>query len=411
MRRSGASDAYRDLLDKIHWSLQHGRDVLHLAQTDIDRARLFAYGYRSQTIGTFHATRTAVESAIHSVTNSHTRSHLTRATALLTQLEDEAIQIVPQDFRAALSTLYRYDQWANDALDSIQTAMICKTNPELEFIGQLFSSNLDAVVGTDGLYIANDTHVPQQGAFLVPSLGITIVPLIYGDFHSWNFAYLPSNQSGVPIHRHRAGAEIHLGRSRVNGFTVLGNCQADVQEGYAMPIPPTVEHGFYNRSGHDHILPFVFGSLALGGWGIFFDVEPRGESTGTLCTRELGTLDMNHSVWLDRVIERIERADNNAREIVVSAIRTSTPETGGLELSAARIGKDGAEMTCSSFRIVSVVKGKGKVRIGSVETEVGEHDHFGIPANLPATVAQIGNQPLVVLDAIILPHGCSSQEE
>ncbi|MBV9678370.1 MAG: hypothetical protein JO185_18685, partial [Acidobacteriaceae bacterium] len=372
MRRSGVSDAYDALLDKVHWSRQHGRDVLHLNQTDIDRARLFAYGYRSQTIGTFHATRTAVESAIHSVTNSHTRSHLTRATILLTQLEDEAIQIVPQDFRAALSTLYRYDQWTSDALELIQTAMACEMNPELEPIGRLFSSNLDSVIGTNGLYIANDTHVPQQGAFPVPNLGITIVPIIYGDFHSWNFAYLPSNQSGVPIHRHRAGAEIHLGRSRVNGFTVLGNCQTDVQEGYAMPIPPTVEHGFYNRSGHDHILPFVFGSLSLGGWGIFFDVEPRQEPTGTPCMRELGAPDMNGSVWLDRAVERIERADNNTREIVVSATRTSTTETGGLELSAARVGEDGVEMTCSSFRIVSVVKGKGKIRIGAVEAEVGE---------------------------------------
>ena len=404
MIRPGASEAYNQLLEKVRWSHQHGRDVSHLNQADTDLARLFAYGYRSQTIGTFHATRTALARAVDAETDQNARWYVARAIGFLLQLENEAIQVVPQDFRAALSTLYRYEEWTNDVLQSLQTAILHSRSAELECIGGFLLTNLDGVVGGNGLYIATDTHTPQQGAFQVPNLNITIVPVIYGDFHSWNFARLKAEQSGVPVHRHRAGVEIHLGLSHVDGATILGNFEANVQEGYAMPIPPTVNHGFYNRSGYDHILPFVFGSFALGGWGIFFDVEPHPGFEVKRSATQLESADMNHSVWLERAIERIEKESNNVREIIIPAASTSTPKTGGLQLSAARIAEAGADIRCNSFRIVSVVRGKGKVRVGPAEIEVQKHDHFGVPANVATSMAQLGDEPLVVLDALLLPH-------
>src|SRR5262249_26299922 len=133
----------------------------------------------------------------------------------------------------------------------------------------------ETVTNCNGIYTACDQRMPAQGAFIVPNLGIAIVPVIYGDYHSWNAAFLFAGNYGVPVHRHRMGAEIHLGFSPVQGRTIQGANYAEVKEGYAMPIPPGVDHGFENTSGHDHIVPFIFGALPLAGWGIFSDVEPQ----------------------------------------------------------------------------------------------------------------------------------------
>jgi len=43
-----ASESYAQLLDKARWSHANGRNVFHILQTDVDAARLFSYGYRSQ---------------------------------------------------------------------------------------------------------------------------------------------------------------------------------------------------------------------------------------------------------------------------------------------------------------------------------------------------------------------------
>ena len=54
-----------------------------------------------------------------------------------------------------------------------------------------------------------------------------------------------------------------------------------------------------------------------------------------------------------------------------------------------------------SFRIVSVAKGNGIVRIGSIEERLAPHDHFGIPSGLEAYVEQVGHDPLTLLDAVL----------
>jgi mannose-6-phosphate isomerase-like protein (cupin superfamily) len=63
------------------------------------------------------------------------------------------------------------------------------------------------------------------------------------------------------------------------------------------------------------------------------------------------------------------------------------------------------DLSSAHYRIVSVQSGRGRVRIGAAQTEVGEHDHFGVPAGLACTLTQLGDDPLVFLDAMILPIG------
>ncbi len=237
---------------------------------------------------------------------------------------------------------------------------------------------------------------------MVPNLGITIVPLVYGDYHSWNLAYLGGDARDVPRHQHARGVEIHLGLGHVQGYTLLGQQRAEVSEGYAMAIPPQTPHGFVNTSGHDHYLPFVFGSKHLSGWGIVPDVEAQPIDLAALRLVSRSGACLNGLVYLDREIERAAKLPGNARWTLVKPEATYRPESGALELSIARVGSGGLDFPVDSFRIVGVVRGQGIARVGPVQQPVSAHDHFGIPAGLSARLQPIGPEPLVTLDTTLV---------
>ena len=247
-----------------------------------------------------------------------------------------------------------------------------------------------------------DDEVPEQSSFVVPNLGITIVPLVYGDHHSWNLAYLAGESASVPRHQHERGVEIHLGLGTLRGDTLLGREKCEVIEGYAMAIPPCTPHGFANTSGHDHFLPFVFGSRLLGGWGVFLDVEPQPIDLDELQRVPRDEKCLNGLVYLDREIERAARSADSARWTLVEPEATFRPESGALVLSISRVSDGGLTLPAESFRTVSVARGSGVVEIGPVEQAVSAHDHFGVPAGVEARVRPTGGQPLILLDALVL---------
>lgn len=144
-------------------------------------------------------------------------------------------------------------------------------------IASRFREVMEGISGSNGIVLTRDTEALEQASFVVPNLGITIVPLVYGDDHSWNLAYLPGQRSDVPCHRHQEGVEIHLGYSPIHGETILGDYRAEVTEAYAMPIPPMTVHGYVNRGGREHHVPFIYGSLKAGGWGSFSMSRPSRE--------------------------------------------------------------------------------------------------------------------------------------
>jgi hypothetical protein len=397
------SDPYADIVDKARWSHAHGRSVEHILPGDIEAARLFGYGYRTQTIGAFHATRVVLEAEARRGAGAYVEACLQQACVLLEELESKAVDPIFSDHRAVISTLHSYDQWVNQVDELLQKACARGTHPRLKPIHDLFLQNIQRVTAGNGLYVARALELPEQGAFIVPDLDISIAPVIYGDHHSWNAAFLAGNRPGVAVHRHRQGAEIHLGYSPVQGRTILGDSFAEVEEGYAMPIPPMTDHGFLNTSGEDHVLPFIFGSLWMAGWGIFFDVEPRPEEA---VKRKEGLLDsaaMNQSVFLERVIRRIKNGSGFVREILVSPERAGSAAIGGLELAIARPGNDAFELPSDHYRIVSVQCGRAHVRVGNAEAEVSGHDHFGIPAKMNCLVTPHQGEAFVFLDSRILP--------
>ena len=325
-----ASEAYHQLVEKSLWSHAHGRNVAHVSPADVDRARLFSYGYRSQTIGAFHATRVALNEFGSQHPECRDESWKTQACTLLEELESKAMDTIARDPRALISTLHGYDRRTLRVLELLTRACADHPRPKLEAIRQQFQERLETVTMGEGIYIARDTTLPSQGAFVVPDLDISIAPIIYGDNHSWNAAFLAGGRPGVSLHRHRQGVEIHLGFGALQGKTILGSSFAEVSEGYAMPIPPMTDHGFLNTSGHDHVVPFIFGSLQLGGWGVFFDVEPRDQTA--LVEQPLDSKAMNGSVFLDRAIVEMQQGSGCGQKCwyLLSMLDRGKPEAWNL---------------------------------------------------------------------------------
>lgn len=397
------SDAYAHVVDKARWSHAHGRTIDQIHPADIEAGRLFSYAFRTQTIGVFHATRVALEAEAGKGTGAYVDACLRQCCMLLDQLEAKAVDPIQPDHRAVISTLYSYDLWTNQVDDLLTRVCARGTYPLLKTIHDRFLCNVQRVTSGNGFYIARAGELPEQGAFIVPDLNISIAPIIYGDYLSWNAAFLVGDRPGVAVHRHRYGAEIHLGYAPVKGQTILGDSFTEIEEGYAMPIPPMTYHGFLNTSGEDHVVPFVFGSFKLSGWGVFFDVEPQSVQPTKRKAEPLESPAMNHSVFLQRAIQQMKGGRGFLRQVLVPAARAGSNEIGGLELALTRAGNEALEMSSHHYRIISVDSGRARVRIGSVESEVRQHDHFGVPSEISCEITPLGADPLVFLDAMILP--------
>jgi hypothetical protein len=387
---------YQRLVELAGRCHQSGRATHGITAQDIALARLYSYAFRGHVIGAFAATRVALEA--RAPTNERAALHRRRALELLESLADRAMDPIMADARALLSTFHGYDRDVCRAID----AMRDETEAGDSGVGAIadrFVKTMERITDCNGIYLTRDTEAPDQASFIVPNLGITIVPLVYGDYHSWNLAWLSGKSSDVPRHLHRAGVEIHLGYSPIHGHTILGDCMAEVHEGYAMPIAPMTAHGYLNASEQPHHVPFIFGSLKGGGWGVFFDVEPRPFQREQLRPVQLSGPEMNGSVHIERAIAEAEAARCAFRRTLIPATATDRDGSGGLELSITRVPADELSIPPASYRIISVVRGVGAVRIAGVEQRIQAHDHFGIPAGMAACVRATDSNPLVLLDA------------
>ncbi len=390
---------YQRLADIACSSHVRGRAPSGINESDIALARLYCYAFRGQVIGSFHATRLALES-IRPV-DPLTPVHLMRAGESLADLANRSIDSVGDDVRAVISTFHHYYTHVSRAADALDQACKLECTTNLKRIRDLFVGHMEAITFGNGLYLTRDTSAPEQGSFAVPNLGITIVPLVYGDHHSWNLAWLDGARSDVPYHLHREGVEIHLGYSPVHGYTVLGNAKAELKEGYAMPIPPNTRHGYTNIGNRTHHVPFVFGSFTCGGWGVLLDVEPQPFELGQLEAVPLLSDKLNGTICLEREISKVIEHQSSIRYPIIPYERTDRGGVGGLELSIARVTAQGIELHMDRFCTVSVVRGSGVLALANQQVEIAAHDHFGIPAGMKATITGVGAEPLVFLDAVL----------
>ena len=205
----------------------------------------------------------------------------------------------------------------------------------------------------------------------------------------------------VPNHRHRFGVDIHLGYKSIEGYMVLGDCKAPVTEGYALPVPPMTRHGWVNTFGEIHHVPFIFGSLMHAGWGVFMDVEPRPIPVDDLETVDRGHWKMGPTIFLEREINNFASSMASQRSILIPAAVMDRNGSGGLELAIARANPAGFSYPIDHYRTASVIRGNGILEIGPVACEIRPHDHFGVPAGMTAAMRQVGEEPLVALDALI----------
>jgi mannose-6-phosphate isomerase-like protein (cupin superfamily) len=379
-------------------SHQNQRKIEGISNEIILLARLYTYGFRGQAIGTFHATAKTLEKIEKSDANGE---ELQRAEEDLRALGALSVELVPTDYRAVLVNFYRYDQGITRVLESLTIAGKEMSSDELRNIRAKFITAIECVTNSSGIFITRDDEIPEQASFVVPSLGITIVPLVYGDQHSWNMAFLSGENLDVPRHLHREGIEIHLGMGSLHGETCLGGYRAEVTEGYAMPIPPGTPHGYINRARHQHRLPFIFGSRRLGGWGIIPDVNPQPIEASDLKSVSVESKEMNGTVLLDREIAAAAKASGNSRRTLISGERTFSPLAGGISLSISRVETE-MIFEPAQYQIVSVARGNGKVIIGSSEASLSPHAHFGIPAGARASISAFGPDPLILLDAVLI---------
>jgi hypothetical protein len=390
--------SYQRLAELAEARHAQGRNHLGLSAGDIARARLYSHAYRGHVIGAFSATRRALADLS---SGCPAGSHRVRALELLADLADLAMDPIPPDHRALLGSFYRYEQGIRRVLEAMARDQETQPDDRTARIVDRFRAVMDQVSGSNGIVLTRDTLAPEQASFVVPSLGITIVPLVYGDYHSWNLAYLPGRSSDVPCHRHHEAVEIHLGYSPLHGETILGDCRAEVREGYAMPIPPGTVHGYVNRGEQEHHVPFVYGSLKAGGWGVFLDVEAQPRTAAQLRLVPRDDPALNGTAWLERDLDQAEAETRAHRRVIIPAAATQRDGCGGLELAVTRITADDFHWPIDGYRIVSVVRGEGELHLAGAEQAVGPHDHFGIPAGLAARLRQRGNRPLVVLDALL----------
>ena len=390
---------YQALLEKADWSVKNNRDVFRILDEDVIRARLYAYGYRTQTIGAFHACKVSLIEALGSAGRENLA--LQTVIGILEELQGLATIPVPEDFRALVYTLHTYDRGIQRAYDALENLLDETRSDAVLSIKRSFQKGMARVSSGNGIYVAQDNILPEQASFVVPNLGITIVPLIYGDHHSWNSTHLPGRCIDATNHRHHAGVEIHLGYSPMYGITMLDRFRSEIREGYAMPIPVMLDHGLDNLSDQEHWVPFIFGSLTLGGWGVFFDVEPRPAKAPDLEEAPLESPEMGNSIFIERVIDRVARLDHTHREIVIPASATASGRFGALQLGISRVTREGRDLTSDNYTIISLVSGAGTIAIGPASESLKKHDHVGIPANVPARIEPSGGEPLVLLDAVI----------
>ncbi len=392
---------YERLADLTCDSHLRGRAPAGISDRDIALARLYSHAFRSHVIGAFHATRLAL-SALKPL-DPVAAAHLLRADELLADLANRSMDTVGQDIRALISTFHHYCTHVARTVHALEVASSHEASASLKEIRDLFVTHMEGITGSNGLYLTRDTGAPEQGSFVVPKLGITIVPLVYGDHHSWNLAWLDGKRSDVPYHLHREGVEIHLGFSPLHGYTVLGDSKAEISEGYAMPIPPNLRHGYTNIGERTHNVPFIFGSLTCGGWGVFLDVEPQPMELESLQTAPLPSKRLNGTILLEQEIQRAAERYTSMRYAIIPAEVTDRNGVGGLELSVSRVTSRGLELRPDRFSAVSVVRGQGHLEMAGEQVEIRAHDHFGIPAGLAAVLTQSGEEPLVLLDAILRP--------
>ena len=391
--------AYAELVDRARRSHAANRNPAGITATDINRARLYCYGFRGQVIGTFHATRVALDQ--HAPANGEAAAWRQRTNDALADLADLAMDTISDDFRVVISTLHHYHTGVLRVLESLERESATAGSIHLSRITSLFQTTIETISNSGGLPCTQDTHAPEQASFVVPSLGIVIVPLVYGDFHSWNLAWLGGDERNVPTHQHERGVEIHLGYEPTHGETVLGESRCRCDEGYAMPIRSQTRHGWVNTSEEPHHVPFIFGSLDHGGWGVYLDVEARTEPVVTLESVPRDGAAFADMVYLERELDGLSTPGGTTRQILIAHTVTDRDGTGGLELAASRVGPERLVFHDVRYRIVSIARGSGRVRIAGFERAVEQHDHFGIPAGMPAELIPTGDTPLVVLDTTI----------
>ncbi len=388
-------EEYDELIEKTATSISKGRDPRLFNARDVALARMFCYAWRSQTIGLFHTIRSRLESLRSTAPSDHTLAE-TRHTVVL--LQQFATWPIPRDFRAALGPLWSYHVLGHRLEQLLAENM--SRHPDLSPLCRSLRQLLDDIRTCGGIWVGRCDRVVPERIFQVPGIAVEIQPVVYMEHHSWNVARLGPESVGRTVHKHSRGVEIHLGFSPLHGLTILGDCAAEVEEGYAMPIPVGTPHGFDTLREEIHLLPFIFGSNCYAGWGIFFDVEPVPPPSASLKRVRLNAPEMNGSLYLERELRRLLDHGRPGRFVLCPPERTRSEGIGALELAAV-LTENRWHETPDRDVILALWQGRARLETAGSSRALEPGDHVGIPAEVAyELIAQDG--PVLCLDARLL---------
>ena len=136
---------YAALVDRVRSAHAAGRNPASVGPGDIGRARLYCYGFRGQVIGSFHATRVVLEQ--HDPVDREAVAWRKQTVDALADLADLAMDAVPNDFRAVLSTFHHYDCGVRRVLESLDQESEIDRNPHVTRSAALFRSKASAGPG------------------------------------------------------------------------------------------------------------------------------------------------------------------------------------------------------------------------------------------------------------------------
>src|SRR5262249_54226510 len=134
---------YAGIVEKAYASHRSNRDPKDISPSDIIHARLYTYAFRRHVIGAFDATRKALAKV--PIVDRFAELHRQRALEALEDLGNQAMSVVPNDFRVVIDTLYQTHRKLMQAIESLDAEYEICRDPALDNIKQRFRASMNRI--------------------------------------------------------------------------------------------------------------------------------------------------------------------------------------------------------------------------------------------------------------------------
>lgn len=166
----------------------------------------------------------------------------------------------------SLPILLQYHLTLNLVIESLD-----KSNTLKDTLGH-FLESVNAVVSSNGIYLANWKKPAPQSSTLYSKVDLEIARLCAGDFIGV-YVVKVRGKGRVPHHSHTFLDEHHFLPERIHGIHQIGNKAARCEESDIVYIKHGTVHAFRNDEDEDRSFVFVCGSRRTGPWDFVQDIK------------------------------------------------------------------------------------------------------------------------------------------